>query len=338
MRILVTGGAGYVGSHAIRSLARHGHRDTVYDNLSTGHRFLADGFELIVADLEDATQLSRALSGIELVMHFAGNAYVGESVQHPRKYFRNNVQNGLTLVNAAIDAGVRYFIFSSSCAVYGVPDKVPITEDTRCQPVNPYGETKLFFERILDAYSRAYGLQAAALRYFNAAGADESGEIGELHNPETHLIPLALEAAAGLRPHLEVFGNNYPTFDGTCIRDYIHVTDLAEAHAMAVEFLQGQSVSAFTALNLGTGGGHSVQQVVATVEKITGHSVPLRIAARRAGDPQSLVADPARGQQLLRWTANRSLEETVASAWKWLNSSKRQQVSVGGTVISEGPK
>jgi UDP-glucose-4-epimerase GalE len=299
----------------------------VYDNLSTGHRFLADGFELIVADLEDATQLSRALSGTELVMHFAGNAYVGESVQNPRKYFRNNVQNSLTLVNAAIDAGVRYFIFSSSCAVYGVPDKVPITEDTRCQPVNPYGETKLFFERILDAYSRAYGLRAVALRYFNAAGADESADIGELHNPETHLLPLALEAAAGLRPYLEVFGNDYPTFDGTCIRDYIHVTDLAEAHALAVEFLQGQSGGGFTALNLGTGGGHSVQQVVATVEKITGHSVPLRITARRAGDPPSLVADPTRGQQLLRWAANRSLEETVASAWKWLNSSKRQTIS-----------
>jgi len=332
MRILVTGGAGYVGSHAIRSLARHGHRVTVYDNLSTGHRFLADGFELIVADLEDATQLSRALSGTELVMHFAGNAYVGESVQHPRKYFRNNVQNGLTLVNAAIDAGVRYFIFSSSCAVYGVPDKVPITEDTRCQPVNPYGETKLFFERILDAYSRAYGLRAVALRYFNAAGADESGDIGELHNPETHLMPLALEAAAGLRPHLEVFGNDYPTFDGTCIRDYIHVTDLAEAHATAVEFLQSQSGGAFTALNLGTGYGRSVQQVVATVEKVTGRSVPLRITTRRPGDPPSLVADPTRAQKVLHWTANRSLEDIVASAWKWLNSSRRQQVSAGDPV------
>jgi UDP-glucose 4-epimerase len=170
-------------------------------------------------------------------------------------------------------------------------------------------------------------LRAVALRYFNAAGADESADIGELHNPETHLLPLALEAAAGLRPYLEVFGNDYPTFDGTCIRDYIHVTDLAEAHALAVEFLQGQSGGGFTALNLGTGGGHSVQQVVATVEKITGHSVPLRITARRAGDPPSLVADPTRGQQLLRWAANRSLEETVASAWKWLNSSKRQTIS-----------
>ena len=296
MKILVTGGAGYVGSHAIRSLARHGHQVTVYDNLSTGHRCLADGFELIVADLEDAAQLSRALSGVDLVMHFAASAYVGESVQNPRKYFRNNVQNGLSLLNAAVDAGVRYFIFSSSCAVYGVPDKVPITEDTLCQPVNPYGETKLFFERILNAYSGAYGLEAVALRYFNAAGADESGGIGELHNPETHLIPLALEAAAGLRPYLEVFGNDYPTSDGTCIRDYIHVTDLAEAHAMAVDFLQGQSGGAFTALNLGTGGGHSIKQVVATVEKITGHSVPLRITERRPGDPPTLVADPSRAQ------------------------------------------
>ena len=332
MKILVTGGAGYVGSHAIRSLARHGHRVTVYDNLSTGHKFLADGFELIVADLDDAPQLFRALADIELVMHFAGNAYVGESVQNPRKYFRNNVQNGLALVNAAIDAGIRNFIFSSSCAVYGVPDKVPITEDTRRQPVNPYGETKLFFERVLDAYSQAYGLQAVALRYFNAAGADASGEIGELHDPETHLIPLALEAAAGLRPHLELFGNDYPTFDGTCIRDYIHVTDLAEGHAMAVEFLQRQSGDGFTALNLGTGDGHSVQQVVATVEKVTGRLVPLRITTRRAGDPPSLVADPTRARQVLRWSANRSLEEIVASAWKWLNSSRKQQAGAGDPV------
>jgi UDP-glucose-4-epimerase GalE len=338
MKILVTGGAGYVGSHAIRSLRRHGHQVTVYDNLSTGHKSLADGFELVVADLEDATRLARALTGVDLIMHFAASAYVGESVQNPRKYFRNNLQNGLALVNAAIDTGVRYFIFSSSCAVYGVPDKVPITEDTRCQPVNPYGETKLFFERILDSYRRAYGLQSVALRYFNAAGADESGEIGELHNPETHLIPLALEAAAGLRPKLEVFGNDYPTSDGTCIRDYIHVTDLAEAHAAAVELLRSQDGGAFTALNLGTGGGYSVQQVVTTVETVTGRSVPLHISARRTGDPPSLVADPTHAKQLLRWAAKRSLDEIVASAWNWMNSSRRQQLSVGAAVASRGPK
>lgn len=324
MRILVTGGAGYVGSHAIRSLASHGHRVVVYDNLSTGHGFLADGFELIVADLDDAPQLSRALSGIDLVMHFAGSACVGESVQNPRKYFHNNVQSGLALVNAVVDAGVRYFVFSSSAAVYGTPVEVPIAEDARCQPVNPYGQTKLFFERILDAYCCAYDLRAVALRYFNAAGADENGEIGELHKPETHLIPLALEAAAGLRPYLEVFGNDYPTFDGTCIRDYIHVTDLAEAHALAAEFLQSQAGGAFTPLNLGTGGGHSVQQVVTTIEKVSGHSVPLRITQRRPGDPPSLVADATRARQLLRWSANRFLEEIVASAWNWLHSSRRQ--------------
>ena len=221
--------------------------------------------------------------------------------------------------------------------VYGTPEKVPIIEGTRCQPVNPYGETKLFFERILDAYSRTYDLRAVALRYFNAAGADESGEIGELHYPETHLIPLALEAAAGLRPPLEVFGNDYPTFDGTCIRDYIHVTDLAEAHALAAEFLQSQTGDAFTALNLGTGGGHSVRQVVAMVEKVSGHSVPRRITERRPGDPPSLVADPARARQLLRWSANRSLEEIVASAWKWLHSGKRQRVSAGAASVGEAP-
>jgi UDP-glucose-4-epimerase GalE len=336
MRILVTGGAGYVGSHTIRSLERHGHEIVVYDNLSTGHRSLVDGFELIVADLEDGGRLARALSGVELVMHFAASAYVGESVQNPRKYFRNNLQNGLTLANAAIDAGVRYFVFSSSCAVYGVPAGVPITEDTRCQPVNPYGETKLFFERILDDYNRAYGLRSVALRYFNAAGADDSGEIGELHHPETHLIPLALEAAAGLRSHLEVFGNDYPTPDGTCIRDFIHVTDLAEAHSTAVEFLHKQNHSAFTALNLGTGRGHSVQEVVATVKKVTGRSVPLRITERRPGDPPSLVADPACAQRLLHWKASRSLDEIVGSAWKWLNSTKREQAARGVAAAREG--
>lgn len=334
MNILVTGGAGYVGSHAIRALARHGHRVTVYDNLSTGHRFLADGFELAVADLGDSSQLERALRDKDLVMHFAASAYVGESVRDPRKYFHNNVQNGLALVNAAIDAGIRHFIFSSSCAVYGVPEHVPITEDTRCQPVNPYGESKLFFERILDSYSRAYGLRAVALRYFNAAGADASGEIGELHLPETHLIPLALEAASGLRPHLEVFGNDHPTADGTCIRDYIHVTDLAEAHALAVEFLQLQTGGAFTALNLGSGEGRSVQQIADTVERVTSRPLPLRIVGRRKGDPPSLVADPARAQQLLRWTAKHSLEDTVASAWRWLNSAKRQEARAKATVAN----
>jgi UDP-glucose-4-epimerase GalE len=326
MRILVAGGAGYVGSHAIRSLVRRGYQVIVYDNLSTGHRFLADGLELIEADLEDATQLSRALREVELVIHFAGSAYIGESVLNPRGYFHNNVQNSLALVNAAIDAGVRHFIYSSSCAVYGVPDKVPITEDAACKPVNPYGESKLFVERVLDSYSRAYGLRSVVLRYFNAAGADESGEIGELHNPETHLIPLALEAAAGLRPYLEVFGNDYPTSDGTCIRDFIHVSDLADAHTMAVDFLQSQSGAAFTALNLGTGDGHSVQQVVTTVEKVTGRRVPVRITARRAGDPPSLVACSTLAQEVLGWAAERALDEIVASAWKWLNSSKRQQL------------
>ena len=333
MRILVTGGAGYVGSHAIRSLAQHGHQVIVYDNLSTGYAFLAEGFELITADLADPAPLSRAISDVDVVMHFAASAYVGESVQDPRKYFRNNIQNGLALVNAAIDAGVKHFVFSSSCAVYGVPEQLPITEDTRCQPVNPYGETKLFFERILDAYSRAYDLRAIALRYFNAAGADESGEIGEFHAPETHLIPLALEAAAGMRPYLEVFGDDHPTSDGTCIRDYIHVTDLAEAHTKAVDFLQSQSGGSFTALNLGTGEGQSVRQIATAVEQVTSRPLPLRIVGRRTGDPPSLVADPTRAQQLLRWSASRSLEETIASAWKWLNSAKRQ----GGRVAASTP-
>ena len=239
MVVLVIGGAGYIGSHAARALKGAGHEVVIFDNLSTGYESLAAGFEFIKGDMLDAAALARVLPRADAVMHFAAHAYVGESVTNPRKYFRNNVEGGLALLNAALEAGVKKIIFSSTCAVYGEVSKVPIDENIPREPVNPYGVSKLFFEQALEAYDRAYGFRFASLRYFNAAGADESGEIGELHDPETHLIPLALRAAAGLGPELQIFGADYPTPDGTCIRDYIHVNDLASAHVKALEYLAG---------------------------------------------------------------------------------------------------
>ena len=280
MVVLVIGGAGYIGSHAARALKRAGHEVIVFDNLSTGHEFMAAGFELIKGDMLDAGALARVLPRADAIMHFAAHAYVGESVSNPKKYFHNNVEGGLSLLNAALDAGVKKIIFSSTCAVYGEPAKVPIEEDTPRQPVNPYGVSKLFFEQALEAYDRAYGFRFASLRYFNAAGADDSGEIGELHEPETHLIPLALRAAAGLGPELQVFGTDYPTPDGTCVRDYIHVNDLAIAHLKALDQLAAGKES--FAVNLGTGTGASVQEVISTVEEVTGKRVHAKDGAAAA--------------------------------------------------------
>jgi UDP-glucose 4-epimerase len=316
MRVLVTGGAGYIGSHAVRALVRHGHEVRVYDNLSTGHRALAEGSELVVGGIGDDDKLTSALQGIDAVMNFAACAYVGESVQVPRKYFENNVQNSLRFLNKVMDCGVRYFIQSSTAAVYGLPAVSPIPEDIPRQPVNPYGATKLFFEQALDAYKTAYGLRYVALRYFNAAGADDSGKIGEIHDPETHLVPRILQVAAGMIPEIEIFGTDYPTPDGTCIRDYIHVSDLAEAHVLGLEYLERGRES--TALNLGTGAGHSVNEVVAAVEKIVGCKVNKKFGPRRPGDPPSLVADPSKAQAALKWKASRALDEIVSSAWAWL--------------------
>jgi len=332
MRVLVTGGAGYIGSHAARALALRGHQVLVYDNLSSGHDFLAQGFPMVRADVGDPGPLRDALARVDAVMHFAALSIVGESVQNPRKYFENNVRSGLALLNAVLDAGARFFVFSSTAAVYGIPDKVPIPEDAPRQPVNPYGASKLCFENALHAYSQAYGQRFASLRYFNAAGADESGDIGELHSPETHLIPSALEAVSGLRPELQLYGTDYPTPDGTCIRDYIHVNDLAEAHVAALEHLAGGGDSVF--LNLGTGRGHSNREVLQTIEQVTGRKVPVRLCARRPGDPAMLVADPAKAQSLLRWKAKRSLEEIVATAWRWMQN--RQRASTGATRDGSG--
>lgn len=317
--ILVVGGAGYIGSHTARALRRHGYEVIIYDNLSTGHPSLADGFELIVGDIADEEKLAHALTRTVAVMHFAAHAYVGESTENPRKYFRNNVEAALALLNATIDAGVRAFVFSSSCAVYGVPSKMPIGEDVPRQPINPYGVSKLFFENALEAYERAYSLRSVRLRYFNAAGADEGGEVGELHDPETHLIPLALAAAAGTGPELQVFGTDYSTPDGTCIRDYVHVNDLAEAHVLALQHLLNGGEP--LALNLGTGEGYSIRQVLAAVREVTGNAVPWRVAPRRPGDPPVLVADPSRAEELLQWKALRPLHDIVSTAWKWMQQS-----------------
>jgi len=323
--VLVIGGAGYIGSHAARALKRSGHTPLIYDNLSTGYEFMASGFELIKGDILDQSRLAVALRRVDAIMHFAAHAYVGESVTNPRKYFRNNVEGGLSLLNMAVDAGVKKILFSSTCAVYGEPSSIPIAENTPRQPVNPYGVSKLFFEYALEAYDRAYGLRFASLRYFNAAGADESGEIGELHDPEPHLIPLALRASTGTGPELQIFGSDYPTPDGTCVRDYIHVNDLAEAHVKALEHLQVGKES--FAANLGSGRGHSVRDVIVAVEEVTGNPVRLRLCPRRPGDPPELIADPRRAETLLQWKAKRTLREMISTAWKWMEN--RRQATTG---------
>jgi UDP-arabinose 4-epimerase len=323
MVVLVVGGAGYIGSHTARALKRAGHEVIIFDNLYTGFERLAAGFELVRGDVLDAAALGKVLPRADAIMHFAAHAYVGESVTNPKKYFHNNVEGGLSLLNAALEAGVKKIIFSSTCAVYGEPAKVPIDESTSRQPVNPYGVSKMFFEQALEAYDRAYALRFASLRYFNAAGADESGEIGELHDPETHLIPLALSAAAGLGPELKVFGSDYPTPDGTCIRDYIHVNDLASAHVKALEHLAAGKES--VAVNVGTGTGASVREVLAAVEEATGKRVPHKMVPRRPGDPPALVANPAKAQALLQWKAARGLREIVATAWNWMESGSARE-------------
>jgi UDP-glucose-4-epimerase GalE len=337
--ILVVGGAGYIGSHAARALRRSGYEVVIYDNLSTGFRRLAQGFELVEGDIADETRLRPVLARVDAVMHFAAHAYVGESVEHPRKYFRNNVVGALSLLNSALDAGIRRFVFSSSCAVYGIPEKIPITEQTPREPVNPYGASKLFFENALEAYARAYGLRSVSLRYFNAAGAEdsenESGEIGEMHDPETHLIPLALAASIGNGPALQIYGSDYPTPDGTCVRDYIHVNDLADAHVRALQYLETQPQEkradekggGVLAVNLGTGRGHSVLEIIQAVENATGRPVRRTIGPRRPGDPPVLVADPAKAQSVLGWTAKRSLDDIVSSAWSWMEKTAQRHAA-----------
>jgi len=318
MRVLVTGGAGYIGSHTAKALAKAGHEVVVLDNFSAGHRWAVKWGPCVEGDLSDPAVAKAALKayGIDAVMHFAASIQVGESVRDPKKYFWNNVVNTLRLLDAMIEAGVAHIVFSSSAAVYGNPEKVPIPEEHPTRPVSPYGDTKLMMERALEHYGAAYGVRWMALRYFNAAGADPEGELGEEHDPETHLIPLVIRAALGRSLHVEVFGTDYPTPDGTAIRDYIHVADLAGAHVKALEYLARGGES--RALNLGTGQGHTVRQVIAAVAKLRGGAVPTRDAPRRAGDPPALVADPTKATELLNWKPRCSdLATIVESAWKW---------------------
>jgi len=315
MRVLVTGGSGYVGCHAIRELADAGHEVIVYDNLSTGHRKLCDGFELIEGDVADVEKLAPALDRADAVMHFAASAYVGESVANPRKYFKNNVESALALMDAVLASKVRKFIFSSSCATYGVPKSLPIVEGLAKEPINPYGATKLFFERVLSAYSVSHGLGYVALRYFNAAGAHESGLIGEVHDPETHLIPLALKAALRTAPPLKVFGKELDTPDGTCVRDFVHVSDLGAAHVLALEYLADGRRS--MSLNVGTGRGTSINELIDAIRRLTGCEVPHEFVPAREGDPPSLYADPSKAREILGWTAKRDLDEILLSAWRW---------------------
>jgi UDP-glucose 4-epimerase len=317
MRILVTGGAGYIGSHTVKLLLARGHDVRVLDNLVFGHRAAVPADRLTVADLADAPAVDHLLltHRIEAVVHFAAFAFVGESVKQPAKYWQNNVVNTLALLDLCRRHGVKRFVFSSTCATYGVPATVPITEDTPQQPINPYGHTKLAVERALADYAAAYGLGYAALRYFNAAGAAADGTIGEDHHPETHLIPLVLQAALGQRPHIEVFGTDYPTPDGTCIRDYIHVDDLADAHVRSLDYLAdgGATVS----LNVGTGVGTSVLEVINAIERIAERSVPHDIVSRRPGDPVATYADPTLIGTTLAWKATRTLDDIVRTAWAW---------------------
>lgn len=318
MRVLVTGGAGYIGSHTAKALARAGHQPLVLDNLSAGHRWAVQWGPLIEGDLADTELVRRTLeeNHVEAVMHFAASLLVGESVREPRKYFWNNVVNTLRLLDAMRDTGVKAMVFSSSAATYGEPEKTPIPEAHPTRPINPYGETKLAMERTLFWYGVAYGLRWVALRYFNAAGADPDGELGEEHDPETHLIPLVIQAALGRRAGVEIYGTDYPTPDGTAIRDYLHITDLAEAHLLALQYLAAGGES--MAMNLGTGKGNSVREVVAAVGRVSPAPVPVREGPRRAGDPPVLVADPSRAFQVLKWRPKHAkLDEIVRSAWNW---------------------
>jgi len=323
-RVLVTGGAGYVGSHACKALARAGYLPVVYDNLSRGHAWAVKWGPLERGDLLNAARLAAVLRKHRpfAVLHFAALAYVGESVTDPQRYYRNNVGGTINLLQAMHETAVRRIVFSSTCAVYGAPKKVPIPENHPQAPLNPYGHSKRMIEQMLADAAAAYGLDSVSLRYFNAAGADPEGEIGEVHDPETHLIPLALEAAAGLRPRLTIHGTDYPTRDGTCVRDYVHVADLADAHVLALRYLaKNPGASAF---NLGNGGGFTVREVIAAAERVTGRKIPSREGPRRPGDPPALVGNANSARRKLGWKPRyRDLEIMVGTAWRWLRFGKR---------------
>ena len=317
MKILVVGGAGYIGSHMLKRLQDTDHSVEVLDNLSTGFETNTLDFPFHRCDLADKDHVHSILqSGYDLVMHFASYINVGESYINPQKYYENNVVNTMNLLNCMVDLKILNFIFSSTAAVYGEPESIPISEDQKINPVNPYGQTKAIIENVLKDYDNAYGLKSISLRYFNACGAHLDGTIGERHNPETHLIPLILQAASGRKDKIKVFGDDYPTKDGTCIRDYIHVMDLAEAHLLALEELYKNQTS--ETYNIGNNQGFSVSEIIKSAEEITQKKINIEIADRRKGDPGQLVADNQRIKKKLKWSAQYSdLNTIISSAWNW---------------------
>ena len=318
MRVLIVGGAGYIGSHMVKLLCQRGFEVTVLDNLSTGHRDAVRGGRFVLGDLFERDALEDLFGEMRFdgVMHFASYIQVGESVREPAKYYRNNVFKTQNLLDVMVAQRMRCFIFSSTAAIFGDPVRVPIAEDHPKNPINPYGRGKWMVEQMLEDYEVAYGLKSVCLRYFNAAGADPEGELGERHEPETHLIPLVLQAAAGRRPHITVFGSDYDTPDGTCIRDYIHVTDLCEVHLLALQRLwQGGDSAAY---NLGNGKGFSVREVIETARTVTGRAIPVQYSERRPGDPARLVADSSRARAELGWEPRYAdLATIIAHAWRW---------------------
>ena len=316
--ILVTGGAGYIGSHTVRELRDRGMDCVVYDNLVTGHIEAVGDAPFVKGDIFDKELLLKTFAeyNVDSVVHFAAYSQVGESMTHPAKYYRNNVAGTLSLLDAMLEGGVKYLVFSSSAATYGESGEGLITEDSPQRPTSVYGQTKLMMEQFMADFDRAYGMRYVALRYFNAAGAHKSGEIGEAHDPESHLIPVILQAALGVRDHIGIYGDDYPTRDGTCIRDYIHITDLADAHIRALDYIKNGGKS--THYNLGNGNGFSVKEVRETARRVTGRAIPARVEGRRPGDPATLVASSEKIKRELGWDPKYdSLEEIVASAWKW---------------------
>jgi UDP-glucose 4-epimerase len=322
MTVLVTGGAGYIGSHTVRKLLEKGFDVIVLDNLSRGHKeSIPQNVHFENADLLDAESLHKAIKKhhVDAVIHFAAFAYVGESVENPGMYYNNNVVGSFNLIKAVNDSGIKKFVFSSTCSIYGNPENIPISEKEPANPINPYARTKYMIENILNDFDTSHGLKYIALRYFNAAGDSDSGEIGESHNPEPHLIPLVLYTAMGKRENIKIYGDDYPTKDGTCIRDYIHVNDLADAHIRALEYLnKGES----TVINLGTGFGYSVKEIIDAARRITGKEIKSGIVERRAGDPAVLIADNKKAKEVLGWIPEYNLERILETAWNWHKNQK----------------
>jgi UDP-glucose 4-epimerase len=323
--ILIVGGAGYIGSHVNKMLTEKGYKTIVLDNLSYGHEEFTKWGKFYTYDLKNPDDIRKVFveNDITTVMHFSSYIDVGESVTNPQKYYQNNVVNTLNLLNVMIEFDVKKFIFSSTCATYGIPQKIPLTEDHPQDPINPYGWTKLMVERILKDYDNAYGLKSIILRYFNASGADESADIGEWHHPETHLIPLILDAALGKRDDIKIYGTDYDTPDKTCIRDYIHVNDLADAHIKALNYLEKENVS--NSFNLGNGKGFSVKEVIDSVKKVTGKDFKVTESERRAGDPPILIGSSKKAQEILNWYPKYDIDDIVETAWAWHKKLNKEQ-------------